>query len=176
MAATAKKRKKKYNPTKRKSKAQMLETSLRVFDKAFANERQRVLDEKELAIRQAAMGATLSFNSSWDDDSEFFPTKCVDLMNILGSDHVAACGVLVTWHFDWVVTLTVYCEDDYGKLYDQPVVQKYEMLPMYTPEGQTELIGVEDLIEGQLLDVAKSHCNPRHIKEWGYVATITFFD
>ena len=175
MASAAKPRKK-YKPAKHQTKVQLFSKSWGLLDLAFEAKARKDAENKELTIRTAFMGATLSFNSSWNEE-EFCPSNVEAAKAILKNCDVE--NILVTWHFDWDVVLTVYCEDDYGKLYDQPINATFEMTPMCTPanqlEGPDKLIGVEDQIEGPLLAKAKGLCNPGHIKEWGYMATITYF-
>jgi hypothetical protein len=179
-SAAKKKRTKKYRPSGQ-TKMQMLGKQVGAIDLAFAKRRQEVNDAKELAIREAAMGATLSFNSAWDDSSEFYPSNTERLMDLLLQHKEAVCGVLVSWHFDWDVLLTVYFVDQDGQKYEKFLREQFELLPMCTPAGQEEgpnkMLGIEELIEGEYLQKILKTRNPNHVVEsWGYMATITYFE
>jgi len=181
MAAAAKKKRNKKYRLSGQTKMQMLSKQVGAIDVAFAKRRQEVNDQKELAIREAAMGATLSFNSSWDDSSEFYPSNTERLMDLLLQHKEAVCGVLVSWHFDWDVLLTVYFVDQDGQKYEKFLRQQFELLPMCTPAGQEEgphkMLGVEELIEGEYLQKILKTQNPNHtVESWGYMATITYIE
>ena len=180
MAAAKKKRTKKYRPSGQ-TRMQMLGKQVGVIDVAWAKRRNEFNDAKELAIREAAMGATLSFNSSWTDSDEFYPSNTERLMDLLLQHKEVVCGVLVSWHFDWEVLLTVYFTDQDGQKYEKFIREKFELLPMCTPAGQDEgprkMIGVEEQIEGEYLQKILKTKNPNHVVEsWGYMATITYFE
>lgn len=158
----------------------MLGKQVGAIDVAFAKRRQELNDAKELAIREAAMGATLSFNSSWEDTSEFCPSNAEALVDLLLGNLDAVCGVLVSWHFDWDILLTVYFTDQDGEPYEKFIQDNIEMLPMCTPKGQNDgpdkMIGVEDLLEFDYLQRILKTANPNHkVESWGYMATITYF-
>jgi len=180
MAASKTKRQKKYRPSGR-TKMQLLSRQVKVLDAAFEKRKAEANAHKELVIRQAAMGATLSFNSSWEDTSEFCPSNAEALVDLLLGNLDAVCGVLVSWHFDWDILLTVYFIDQDGQPYEKFIRDKIEMLPMCTPEGQEEgldkMIGVEDLLEFDYLQRILKTANPNHkVESWGYMATITYFE
>lgn len=177
MAIAAKKRNKKYKPGKRQSEY----GALRLFFAVCESGHRQKMNAKELEIRQAAMGATLSFNSSWDKDSEFYPSRHESLMGLLKGNVDETCWVLVRWHFDWEAVLTVYYRDQDGEAYEKFLRLKFEMIPMYTPDGQPDepgkMLGVEDLLEKVYLKQIRKSGNPNHTEEsWGYFATITFFE
>lgn len=117
---------------------------------------------KERRLRAALVGASLSYNSEWPT-TEYHPTGFEKAMEITGNNVDFVCAMAVSWPFNWEILLTVYCTDDYGKFYDQPVLIEAEHKPMSR---------LEDYIEFVVLPEAKSRCNQRHIKSWGYLATI----
>jgi len=166
MGASKTKRQKKYRPSG-KTKSQLLNSQLKAFDKSFELTKRRGLEKKELTIRTAALGATLSYSSEWDG-TEFYPSNCDKLMDLLLNNAEVVASVLESWHFDWSVLLTVYCDDGEGALYEKYLNLEFEIMPI---NG-----GVADEIESIHLDIIKEKCNPNHIISWGYMATITFFD
>lgn len=116
----------------------------------------------EQRIRLALIGASLSYNSTWGN-TEYHPSGFDKAMALVNNDVDFICAAAVSWPFNWKILLTVYCTDDYGVFYDQPVVITAENKPMSRLEGY---------IETEVLPMAKGLCNQRHIQNWGYWAII----
>lgn len=118
--ANAKKPRKKYKAKARPTRRHIADSGRAVISSLEDIKHRAMLEQKELAVREAFMGARLSYNSRWDD-GEFFPSEYERAQELLQNDCYAVQMVFVSWHFDWHVILTVYCQDDYGKFYDQVV-------------------------------------------------------
>lgn len=169
--ATATKPRKKYNPVAKK-----------------ANFLRQLKDSYELRLRTALLGSTVSYNSSFANDAEMNDGLCLSI-NVgvtkfftgpPAQKQEAIERVFSSWLFDWSVVLTIYCTDDYGVDYDRVVDAKFEYCSLLTRTDQEITPGMQkgiiEQIEDAVLSKAKNLCNTRHIKEWGYMATITYFE
>ena len=135
---------KKYNP--HKAKAQILQLRKSRF---------------ESALREALVGASLSWNSTWDN-TEFHPTGFEKAMKVSDNNVDFICKTVVTWQFHWHIVVTIWAQDKNGKKFEQPLEF----------EEESSMFDLEDFIEGEVLQEGKAACRGKEILEWGYVAKI----
>lgn len=114
---------------------------------------------------RAAIGISLAWNSTEGEHALLYPSGFEKAKKLLGGDVIAGkalADILEQWKFNWQATAVIYCSDG-QKDYDQPA--------QLTAENTT---GAEigEMLE-ELIEELKKLCNPNHIKEWGFCATIT---
>lgn len=114
---------------------------------------------------RSAIGITLAWNSTEGEHTLLYPSGFEKAKKLLGGDAIAGnalADILEKWKFNWQATAVVYCTNG-NQLTDQPAD--------LTAENTT---GAEigEMLE-ELIEELKKTCNPFHITEWGFRATIT---
>jgi len=135
----------------------------------------KILAAKKRSIRQnriktqkakrALIGTTVAWNSTQGKDPEMHPTGFEKAKLILGGHPQAGLKVgeiLENHKLNWHAIAVIYCCD--GKnYYDQPAEFDIE---------NTTGNELGEMLE-ELFEQLKKLCNPFHIQEWGFRATIT---
>lgn len=113
-------------------------------------------------MRQALIGATLSYNSTWGADEPMHPSNYENAKKLAKGNGDLVAQILETWEFDWEALLTVYCTGT--QQYDQPAMIK---IHAHTA------VEMAKKIEQDLLPTIKARCNHAQVVEWGFMATVT---
>lgn len=120
---------------------------------------------KTQKAKRALIGTTVSWTSTQGKDPEMYPTGFEKAKLILGGHAQAGLRVgeiLESHKLHWHATAVIYCHD--GKnFYDQPAEFDIE----YATGNE-----LGEMLE-ELFEKLKKLCNPFHIQEWGFRATIT---
>jgi hypothetical protein len=121
--------------------------------------RARLLKMADFKIRKALKGVTVSYNSSWGESAEFYPTGMGRIIDLLKGDIDTACGTLAQIDIRWRVYITIYCVTQDGEDYVclLPVINKV-----------CQMLRLEDEIEQIIIPAALKTLNPAHIKDFGY--------
>lgn len=118
-----------------------------------------------LKTKRSAIGVILAWNSTEGEHALLYPSGFEKAKKLLGGDEIAGfalADILEKWKFNWHATAVVYCTNG-NQLTDQPAD--------LTADNTT---GAEigEMLE-ELIEELKKLCNPNHITEWGFRATIT---
>lgn len=113
-------------------------------------------------MRQALMGTTLSYNSTWGELEAMYPSNFDKALKLTKGNGELLFQILETWEFDWDGLLTIYCTG--SKKYDQPAEIKISAHTAIEMGKQMEL---------HALPKVKAACNHQQVVEWGFMATIT---
>jgi len=113
-------------------------------------------------MRQALMGTTLSYNSTWGEFEAMYPSGFEKAKKLAKGNGELVAQIIETWEFDWDALLTVYCSGT--KQYDQPATIKISAHTAIEMAKQMELAA---------LPRVKAACNHQQVVEWGFMATIT---
>lgn len=141
MAASPKKRIKKYNPIAKaqKHRAQKL----------------RVADFK---IRKALQGVMVAFNSGIGDDGLFYMTGWNRLADLLNGDSETALAVALEIRIRWRIYITINCESDWEHYcYALPVIDMV-----------SDMHSLNTHIDSEVIPRALAQRNAAHFKDWGY--------
>jgi len=113
-------------------------------------------------LRFALVGAQIQFIESWGKGADIRTSGYEAALQII-PDRVALRDISVDWNFNWHVEYTIYCTADDGSYYDQSAVVTATNLKM------NELT---EAVYNQAKVKAMKKCNPKHIKDEGWKATI----
>lgn len=120
---------------------------------------------KTQKAKRALIGTTVAWNSTQGKDPEMYPAGFEKAKLILGGHAQAGLKVgeiLESHKLNWRAIAVIYCFD--GKnCYDQPAEFDVE---------DTTGNELGEMLE-ELFEQLKKLCNPNHIQEWGFRATIT---
>lgn len=125
----------------------------------------RITQISEIAkkrLRFALVGAQLQFIESWGKDAAIRSSGYEAALQVI-PDRVALRDITVDWNFNWLVEYTIYCTADDGSYYDQPAV---------VTATNVKMNELTDAVYKQAKVKAMKKCNPKHIKDEGWKATI----
>lgn len=129
---------------------------------SFAPRITQYSDITKKRLRTALIGAQLMFIESWGKDAELRSSNYERALAI-APDRAALRDITVDWNFDWHVEYVIYCTADDGTYYDQPAV--------VTATG-VKMNELTNAVYKQARIKALAKCNPKHIKDEGWTATI----
>ncbi len=130
---------------------------------AMQRRKMRITSMVTNQIRRKLIGATLTLAESDGPDAPVRLAGFEPALRAANNNADLICEITTSWCLNWQIVITVKCQKSKTEFYEQDI--------KITVENQG-IKSLNDLITAQI-DRAKSLCNPKHIIDTWWIATVT---